>query len=85
MKEYLKEYLTNRKKDYICFMNHTTRPLLLDEAQTFADKHYAYRKINNHSGPSQDTVEDVAEKFPLLTNDEINDIVFNATVNFQEK
>ena len=62
-----------------------TTELTLEQAQDYANKRYAYRKINNFSGASINTVEDVAEKFPELTNDEINDIVFEATVHFQER
>ena len=58
---------------------------ILEQAQEYANKRYAYRKINNYSGASINTKDDVLEKFPELTNDEINDIVFEATVNFQEQ
>lgn len=53
--------------------------------QQYADQRYAFRKINNYSGASENTKEDIAEKFPELSNEDINDIVFEATVNFNER
>lgn len=54
-------------------------------AQDYADQRYAFRKINNFSGAADNTREDVAEKYPELSEDEINDIVFEASVTFQER
>lgn len=53
--------------------------------QEYADSRYAFRRLNNFSGASANTAEDVAEKFPELSDDQVNDIVFEATVNFQEQ
>ena len=65
--------------------NKIPKEALLEEAQMYADGRYAFRKINNYSGASQNTFDDVAEKFPLLSNDEIHDIVFEASVAFWER
>lgn len=73
-------------------MNHTTRKLLINEAQKFANKRYAITK-NQFNGYFPGKFSDsyikscmeVANEFPSLTNDEIHQIVWEASVYYNEQ
>lgn len=61
------------------------KPINLEQAQVYANKRYAFRKINEYSAPFSNTVEEVLEKFPELDEETAKDIVFEASVQFEEQ